>query len=387
MSSQPNPLLWSFGLGTWAGVRVRVSWLQPVIWFWLWHLFDDVAMASAVFFALFASVLLHEIGHVVAARRTGGTADEIVIWPLGGLAGVTYGPGPMSRFFTAAAGPFVNLMLLLACLPYTLVWAARPETPPAAASSAVVSSAPAATTSSTTVSTTVKTDSAQAPVQRPSPWYPLVLPVSKLGTDWVGELQVIVFSLNWMLLLLNLLPISPLDGYNMTRGVMEATSGRLEAAEVMPKVGLIGAVAMVVTTSLFLKDTTLTGLFAFLGMLSAIEYARPRWSEGEEEGFLGYDFSEGYTSLERSAEDDDESGSQAGRARPPENSPGMWQKWKENREAERERREREQVELEQTKLDDLLAKVHERGMDGLSDGEKRELRQLSERLRSRGKAN
>lgn len=381
MSSPPNPLLWSFGLGTWAGVRVRVSWLQPVIWFWLWHLFDDIALASAVFFALFASVLLHEIGHVIAARRTGGTADEIVIWPLGGLAGVTYGPSPMSRFFTAAAGPFVNLMLLLACLPYTLVWAARPETPSPPASAAVVSTAPSAVISSTTDSA----DSAKSPLRKPSPWNPFVLPVSKLGSDWVGELQVIVFSLNWMLLLLNLLPISPLDGYNMTRGVMEATSGRLEAAEVMPKVGLIGAVAMVVTTSLFLKDTTLTGLFAFLGMLSAIEYARPRWSEGADEGFLGYDFSEGYTSLERSAEGDDETGSDS--PRPQENSPGMWRKWKENREAERERREREQLVLEQTKLDDLLAKVHERGMSGLSDGEKRELRQLSERLRSRGKAN
>jgi hypothetical protein len=65
----------------------------------------------------------------------------------------------------------------------------------------------------------------------------------------------------------------------------------------------------------------------------------------------------------------------------------MWQKWKENRDAERERREREEFELEQLKLDDLLAKVHERGMNGLSDGEKRELKQLSERLRSRGKAN
>jgi Zn-dependent protease len=366
-------------------VRVRVSWLQPVVWVWLWHVFDDLAMGSTVFFALFASVLLHEIGHVVAARRSGGTADDIVLWPLGGLAGVSYGPSPMSRFFTAAAGPLVNLMLLLACLPYTLVWAARPETPSANVSTSVTSTVAA---NSAVSGKNSVVDSAAVPVRRPSPWNPLVLPISKLGEDWAGELQVIVFSLNWMLLLLNLLPISPLDGFNMTRGVMETTSGKMHAAELMPKVGLIGAVAMVVLTSLFLKNTTLTGLFAFLGMMSAIEYGRPRWGEADEEGFLGYDFSEGYTSLERSSEDDDD-GPVAGatQVRAAEKSPGMWQKWKENRDAERERREREEFELEQLKLDDLLAKVHERGMNGLSDGEKRELKQLSERLRSRGKAN
>ena len=32
------------------------------------------------------SVLLHEFGHVAACRSTGGEADEILMWPLGGLA-------------------------------------------------------------------------------------------------------------------------------------------------------------------------------------------------------------------------------------------------------------------------------------------------------------
>ena len=35
---------------------------------------------------LFVSVLLHEIAHALAAVWVGGHADQIVLWPLGGLA-------------------------------------------------------------------------------------------------------------------------------------------------------------------------------------------------------------------------------------------------------------------------------------------------------------
>jgi hypothetical protein len=36
--------------------------------------------------ALFGVVLLHEFGHAFACRQTGGEADTIVLWPLGGIA-------------------------------------------------------------------------------------------------------------------------------------------------------------------------------------------------------------------------------------------------------------------------------------------------------------
>src|SRR5271165_5735189 len=35
---------------------------------------------------LFAVILLHEYGHCIAARWVGGSASEILLWPLGGLA-------------------------------------------------------------------------------------------------------------------------------------------------------------------------------------------------------------------------------------------------------------------------------------------------------------
>ena len=38
------------------------------------------------YLALFAIVMLHEFGHALACRQVGGTANQIVLWPLGGIA-------------------------------------------------------------------------------------------------------------------------------------------------------------------------------------------------------------------------------------------------------------------------------------------------------------
>ena len=38
------------------------------------------------YLALFLIVLLHEFGHALACRQVGGTANRIMLWPLGGVA-------------------------------------------------------------------------------------------------------------------------------------------------------------------------------------------------------------------------------------------------------------------------------------------------------------
>jgi Zn-dependent protease len=70
----------------------------------------------------FALVLLHEFGHVLACRQVGGTADRVVLWPLGGLAFVAPPPRPGANLWTTAAGPLVNVVLvplLVALLVFT----------------------------------------------------------------------------------------------------------------------------------------------------------------------------------------------------------------------------------------------------------------------------
>ena len=73
-------------------------------------MYADVAVILGL---MFLSVLLHEFGHCFAARRVDGDADEILLWPLGGLARCDVPNTAWANFILAAGGPAVNLVLCL----------------------------------------------------------------------------------------------------------------------------------------------------------------------------------------------------------------------------------------------------------------------------------
>src|SRR5262245_56306901 len=118
-----DPLTWAIPLGRVFGITVRAHILFPVVALGLvlqaafkkdvvpgtWI---DVSMLLGL---LFVSVLLHEFGHCFAARWMDGDANEILMWPLGGLAYCEVPHTPRANFVTAFGGPLVNLVLFLAC--------------------------------------------------------------------------------------------------------------------------------------------------------------------------------------------------------------------------------------------------------------------------------
>ena len=55
--------------------------------------------------ALFALVLIHEFGHQLACRSVGGQTQDIVLWPLGGVAYVNPPQRPGAQLWSIAAGP------------------------------------------------------------------------------------------------------------------------------------------------------------------------------------------------------------------------------------------------------------------------------------------
>ncbi len=112
-----NPFSWAFPLFTAAGIRVKVHvvFVILIISQLIWSSSRDsigighMAIGMAI---LFAIVLLHEFGHCIACRMVRGEADEILMWPLGGLAYCRPPHTWQANLVTAVGGPMVNVILL-----------------------------------------------------------------------------------------------------------------------------------------------------------------------------------------------------------------------------------------------------------------------------------
>jgi Zn-dependent protease len=73
-----------------------------------------VAVASVLSF--FASLILHELGHALVARRNGLPVAGIDLWALGGITRAGEPRTPGMEFRVAVAGPLVTLGVIVVCV-------------------------------------------------------------------------------------------------------------------------------------------------------------------------------------------------------------------------------------------------------------------------------
>ena len=350
-----DPFFWSIPLGRVFGITVRVHLLFPVVTLGLILRYAvkpglpegtwiDAAILSGL---LFVSVLLHEFGHCFAARWVDGDATEIMMWPLGGLATVDVPHEPRAHFITAAAGPAVNLVLAGLCA-LLLGFAVEPSLQP--------------------------------------PWNPVSWSPFRVSSDgtilltaWNGQTQAFhqawpiflarMFWVNWSLFLLNVvLACFPLDGGRMLQSVLWPSFGYRQATLFVIYAGFVATVVvglisivyeeiLVFCLALFIYVSCRTHLFVL--------------ETGGEESLFGYDFSQGYTSLER-----DEPRLTTKRA-------SWWKRWRDGRAARKLQHEIKTREADERRLDELLGKVQKVGMSGLTDEERRFMKRVSDRYRNR----
>ena len=84
-----------------------------VLWVWRSHGIEGMRFGVIMVLLLFVCVILHEIGHVLAAKSVGIPVKEILLLPIGGVAFLTSLPKrPWHDLLIAAAGPVTNLLML-----------------------------------------------------------------------------------------------------------------------------------------------------------------------------------------------------------------------------------------------------------------------------------
>lgn len=110
----------SVGIATVFGVPVRLHFTFILLLVFL--VFIGVggqqsgATTALYIVALFASVLLHELGHTLVARRFGIRTIEIVMFPIGGVSRPERQPKAREEVWIALAGPTVNLLIAVGLL-------------------------------------------------------------------------------------------------------------------------------------------------------------------------------------------------------------------------------------------------------------------------------
>ena len=144
------------------------------------------------YLSLFLIVMMHEFGHALACRQVGGEANQIVLWPLGGVAYVDPPPRPGATLWSIAAGPLVNVALT------PLLVGPR------------------------SVGPVIGLAHTQCP----------------MSPNWCWAVCVI----NLGLLIFNILPIYPLDGGQILRALLWFVLGRARSLMVATIIGFVGVV-------------------------------------------------------------------------------------------------------------------------------------------------
>jgi Zn-dependent protease len=241
----------SLKLGNAFGIGIFVHWtffLVPALVLFTNPGLSGPALALALFLvlAVFGCVVLHELGHALAARRFGIATRDITLYPIGGVARLErMSEKPWEEFWIAVAGPAVNL-LIAGLLGFFLTFSRAIHQ---------------------------------------------VVPLPPLGLEFLTMLMF----LNLGLVAFNLVPAFPMDGGRVLRALLALRLGRLRATQIAVNIGMVLAVLMGLAGFLVMGNFMMVFLAVFVYFAGQQELAalyqreaQRRWQQGEDRFFESY---------------------------------------------------------------------------------------------------
>jgi Zn-dependent protease len=211
-----------------AGVDLFLHWSWFIVAFYeigsSSRRYSSVTWNVLEYLALFLIVGIHEFGHALACRQVGGVANQIVLWPLGGVAYVNPPPRPGATLWSIAAGPLVNVVLI------------------------------------------------------PILWLLYFVSGSSGWAQSLPDVHTFLHAVLWInvgLLVFNMLPIYPLDGGQILRSLLWFPFGRARSLMVATIIGFMGVVGLfALAVGMQSAWVAIISVFILLNCWSGLQQAR-----------------------------------------------------------------------------------------------------------------
>jgi Zn-dependent protease len=214
---------WSWRIGRIAGIDVYLhfTFLILLAWVALSHFLPEGDVAGAVrgvvfILALFGIIVLHELGHALAARRYGIPTRDITLLPIGGVARLERMPeDPKQELVVAIAGPLVNVVIAAAIYFGTQLGSGLAE----------------------------------------------VSDVTRVGGGFLSQM----FYVNVALVVFNLLPAFPMDGGRVLRALLAMRLDYVQATQIAASIGQAMAILFALLGLFSNPFLLFIALFVWLG--------------------------------------------------------------------------------------------------------------------------
>ncbi|QDU38507.1 Putative zinc metalloprotease Rip3 [Maioricimonas rarisocia] len=226
----------SWKIGRVAGIGLYVHWTFLLLLAWViggtvvagggWW---SGLVSGALIVAIFTCVVLHELGHALAARRYGIPTRDISLLPIGGVARLERMPEkPEQELVVALAGPAVNVIILVLLGGLSL---------------AIL-----------------------GPAQ--------LLGSSRLGVSFIRNLLMV----NGAMVVFNMLPAFPMDGGRVLRAILAMGIDYGRATDIAANIGKGLAVALALAGLFWLENPILAfiGVFVYFGANNEARFVAER---------------------------------------------------------------------------------------------------------------